>query len=113
MSLKPLEQEFQKYLPGFRVTGGRCKSKSLTTELKPAVYAGIKVFIWHDMLKQGRVPTKWQKPTSRGTFIHFDYADSKEEIDKAVQALREYIDEVNRDYNLGIELVPQQDGGAA
>ncbi|USL05523.1 hypothetical protein LIS83_29360 (plasmid) [Bacillus anthracis] len=89
----------------FQVIGGRMEFKYLNLELYKSDIKKFMVFkaqTWLNMLKEGKIPTKWSRVFKKGIKVSFEYAKSQEEMDKAQDDFRAYIQQVNEEYDLDL-----------
>lgn len=94
------------------LVGGQLLVPPLTSALSEQNYACAKAFVWLDLLKDLKVPTKWLKPTKKGTRVDFDIARTQKQLDDSTADLKGYILSVNEKYDAQIEIVqnkPTQD----
>lgn len=91
----------------FQVVGGRMQYKYLNADLYKLdikKFMIFKVQTWINMLKEGKIPTKWSKAFKTGTKVSFDYAKTQEQMDRAQDDFRNYIKLVNEEYDLDLEI---------
>lgn len=93
-------------IDNFHVVGGTLNFPKFDTDFSkaPAVFAGVKAYMWNHMLSTGKRPKRWLKTTKKGTRVKYVYMYTPEEVKQATEELRTYIDEVNALYDLGIVL---------
>lgn len=91
-------------LTNLQVVSGQMNYPSLTNKVIGEEYAKTKVHMWLYMLNQGKKPTKWLKPNSKGTKVNFDFINSQEEYDLGLAELSAYISDINNAYGLDYEL---------
>lgn len=78
--------------------------KNMTNKLSEVEYAKIKAQFWLFMLNDGNKPTKWLKPTAKGTKVNFDYIKGQEEYDRGLLELEVYLHEINSRFGLDYKL---------
>lgn len=77
------------------VIGGQIQQEHMTKEIfvnMPRVYDLMKGAMWLIMLQEGKKPTRWLKPTSKGTRITFKKFDSVEEFEQEVKEAKKFIE---------------------
>lgn len=82
-----------------RVVGGQMNFNKLHLRLDQREYDIIKAHFWLLMLKDKMVPTKWLKPTKKGTKVNFNRPQNQKEWDDSYQELKDYIVAVNERYD--------------
>ena len=93
--------------PKFQVIGGKMSFPKLTMKLykdDPAQYSLRKANVWMNMLNELKRPSKFLKPTRRGTRVEYDYIREQKDYDSGLKMLTEYVDEINRTFDLGIKI---------
>jgi hypothetical protein len=90
------------------IDGGQMNFKKLTSNIEPRAYAVGKAVVWAQLLSDGMRPTKWLKPSKRGTKVNFKMVRSEEELEKEVKRLRSYIDEVNEKFDTDLKIIQEE-----
>lgn len=90
--------------PQISVIGGRIQYKHLTSTLDERTFDIGKAHIWMNMITNYQRPTKWLKPTKKGSAINFDYIKTQDEVETAFDELEMYIREVNRKHGTDLAL---------
>lgn len=89
------------------VVGGRMDFKKMTLDLqksKPDMYAFCKAQAWLRLMKDGMIPVKWYKANKNGTGVKFEMATSQEQMDMEQSKFTTYIDQINDEYDLELEV---------
>ncbi|AIQ19557.1 hypothetical protein H70357_24725 [Paenibacillus sp. FSL H7-0357] len=87
-----------------KVVGGQIEFKYLTNKVAEKDYEVRKAIIWHKMLGDGMLPTRWLKPTAKGTKVNFDQIQDQEGYDKAIVDLKHHLNAVNEKYGTDLEI---------
>ncbi|KAF6547831.1 MULTISPECIES: hypothetical protein [unclassified Bacillus (in: firmicutes)] len=93
--------------PKFQVISGKMSFPKLTMKLykdDPAQYSMRIANVWMNMLNELKRPSKFLKPTRRGTQVEYDYIREQKDYDSGLKMLTEYVDEINRTFDLGIKI---------
>lgn len=84
-----------------KLMSGQMVFKNLNNNLDDREYAIVKTNMWFQMLNDGKKPTKWLKPNDKGTKVNFDFINNSQELyDAGVLELQNYINIVNKEFNL-------------
>lgn len=84
-----------------KLMSGQMVFKNLNNNLDDREYAIVKTNMWFQMLNDGKKPTKWLKPNDKGTKVNFDFINNSQELyDAGVSELQNYINIVNKEFNL-------------
>jgi hypothetical protein len=84
--------------PVIRVVGGTMLLDRLTSVENEKTFNIAKAHCWFYMLQDKKVPTKWYKPTKKGTKIAFIYPKTQKEYDDSLADLKGFILTVNEKY---------------
>lgn len=91
-------------LKNVELVSGKMEFSNMKKNLNDKHYAVIKSYFWLQMLNDGKKPTKWLKPTTKGTGVHFNFIKNQEEYDAGINQLEAYIKDVNEQFNLDLNL---------
>jgi len=84
-----------------KLMSGQMVFKNLNNNLDDREYAIVKTNMWFQMLNDGKKPTKWLKPNDKGTKVNFDFINNSQKLyDAGVLELQNYINIVNKEFNL-------------
>lgn len=89
------------------VDGGRLTFKEMTKKNKetdPINYELAKIHGWAVMINDLMRPTKFRKPTTKGTSVEFDTIVTQEDYDEAFKELQDHVDVINEKYDAQISL---------
>ncbi|MET1174560.1 hypothetical protein [Paenibacillus amylolyticus] len=88
----------------FTLIGGRIVLSPLDASMGPHLYAAVKAYYWIRLINTGKRPTRWNKPTSKGTRVTFEYLKNDEDILKALDELDAYVSHVNETLPIDLSL---------
>lgn len=91
-------------LENVQLVSGKMEFSNMKKSVPEKKYAVIKVNVWIQMLNDGKKPTKWLKPSSKGTGVHFDFIKKQEDYDNGIKELQLYIEKVNEQFDLDFSL---------
>ena len=90
-----------------KVVGGKINFKHLTLALYKSSerkYFVNKCHMWLKMINDNMRPKRWNKPNKNGTAVHFVAITNQEEEDAALDHLRAFVTEVNRNYGTDLNV---------
>lgn len=87
-----------------QVVNGQMVYEKLSTKLEPIEFAKLKAHIWLHLLNEGMKPTKWLKPTSKGSKVNWDSIKSQDGYDAGLDELQLYLNDINKEFNLDFNL---------
>lgn len=91
-------------IQGVKVVGGQMQWPRLTNKLEEKDYAIGKAICWHKMLSDLMLPTKWLKPTAKGTKVNFDQIHTQKEYDDAIAELKAHLIVMNERYGTDMQI---------
>lgn len=94
-------------LGNLNVVGGKMEYSKLNLDLvkkDQAEYETGKIIVWINMLNEGKKPKRWNKPTKKGTGVHFTMLADQNEYEVAIDELQGHINVINDDHGLEIKL---------
>ena len=62
------------------------------------IYKATKAILWSHMVNDMKRPTRWYRPTKKGTKVSFDVIHDKPAYLQAMGELRGFMDSVNEEY---------------
>ncbi|MCP6683228.1 hypothetical protein [Bacillus nakamurai] len=98
--------------PRMQVIGGEMSFPKLTMKVykdDPAQYSARIANVWINMLNELKRPSKFLKPTRRGTRVEYDYIREQKDYDSGLKMLTEYVHEINQKFDLGIKIGTKQE----
>lgn len=91
-------------LTNLKVISGQIIYPTLSNKMNEKEYAKAKVHMWLYMLNEGKKPTKWLKPNTKGTKVNFDFIHGQEDYEVGLQELILFTDQMNTLHSLDYKI---------